>query len=132
MKKRLDFLNGILSNKKNSDLGLEGWFRLELLHALIEKGDEPKVRNVGIDIEFDDGIQIELKAPLTTSLSWIGFKVRKHEFLYDVPLLFLGKSDFKKKLEERDDRLLDDLKIDVEIRDINECWIVGMLTPKSR
>jgi len=109
MKERASVLNSLISRES---LGIEGWFRIEIYHAMKLNDIDVHIRNKGPDLVFDD-FSFELKAAQVSPAGW----VRKEGLKYPgVDCLFLGPSS-----------LIESLKPD-HYRRIYDSWIVGILT----
>lgn len=112
MKERAGVLNSLVGNES---LGIEGWFRIEIYHAMKLNDIDVHIRNKGPDLVFDD-FSFELKAAQVAPATW----VRKEGLKYPgVDCLFLGPSS-----------LIESLEPDY-YREINDNWIVGILTTQS-
>ena len=85
MKERVGVLNNLVGTES---LGMEGWFRIEIYHAMKLNGIDVHIQNKGPDLVFDD-FSLELKAAQVPPARW----VRKEGLRYPgVDCLFLGPS----------------------------------------
>lgn len=108
--------------------GLEGWFKVEIVAALANTRHRVKdVRNKGVDLLLDSGIEIELKGQTNFVPREIydGLK-------YGVPCLFLvsgrNENTIKKLKSYRD---LEMLCYEIFSDGFNK-WIVGLIKPRFR
>lgn len=105
--------------------GLEGWFKVEIVAALANTNHPVKnVRNQGIDLLLEDGINIELKGQTNFVPSEI-----KAGLKYGTPCLFLANgrnTNTIKKLESYDD--VEMLHYEIFSDNKNE-WIIGLIKP---
>ncbi len=109
MKERAGVLNSLVGK---GALGIEGWFRIEIYHALKLNGIDVHIQNKGPDLVFDD-FSLELKSAQMSPAGW----VRRYGLKYPgVDCLFLGPSE-----------LIESLKPD-HYRRIYDNWVVGLIT----
>ena len=112
MNERVSVLNSLVGAK---GLGIEGWFKIEIYHALKLNDIDVHIQNKGPDLVFDD-FSLELKTAQTAPAGW----VRRYGLKYPgVDCLFLGPSE-----------LIESLKPD-HYRRIYDNWIVGLLTNET-
>lgn len=117
MLNRLGTLNSLPGDEKG--LGLEGWFRIELFHALKLNGWDVSIRNKGPDLEFDT-FSLELKA--STGIRPWGW-IRREGLKYpNVDCLFLGPKGLA------DTELFTDVDTFLSV---GEDWLVGLLKSVS-
>ena len=109
MKERADVLNSLIDK---TNLGTEGWFKIEIYHALKLNNIDVHIRNEGPDLVFDDFL-FELKASQVSPAEWVRKKGLKYP---GVDCLFLGPSS-----------LIESLQPDY-YREVDDNWIVGILT----
>jgi len=110
MKRRIDVLN-ILKTYEDKGLGIEGWFKCELLYEFDKRGIPVMVQNKGPDLNFGH-MEIELKGAVGKVSKWIAREGLK----YGIPVLYLGRTESIKDLNP-------------EYRVINEDWVVGLIEP---
>ncbi len=109
MKTQLHVLNDL---RTDEGLGIEGWFKIELYHALRKHGVAVKIKNKGPDLVFDDSM-LELKAAQSKTAPW----VRREGLKYlGVDCLFLGPVDLVESVSPYYYGVIDDY------------WIVGLIT----
>ena len=108
MKRRVSVLNNLVGN---AGLGIEGWFRIEIYHALRLNGIDVHIHNKGPDLDFGD-FSLELKCAQMSPAGWVQTQGLKYP---GVDCLFLGPSE-----------LIESLKPD-HYREIYDNWIVGLL-----
>lgn len=108
MHERLGVLESLIGEK---GLGIEGWFRVELFHALKLNGIYVNIRNKGPDLDFGN-FKLELKVAQTSPAGWIRTQGLVHA---GVDCLFMGPFG-----------LIETLKPD-HYRRVGEKWMVGLL-----
>ncbi len=67
MYERLGVLESLIGEK---GLGIEGWFKVELFHALKLNGIYVNIQNKGPDLDFGN-FKLELKSAQTSPAGWI-------------------------------------------------------------
>ena len=112
MKTQIHILNDL---RKAKGLGIEGWFKIELYHALKQSVIPVKIKNKGPDLIFED-FKLEVKSAQSKSASWVRKKGLKYP---GVDCLFLGLKT-----------LVESLGVDYHIA-IDDYWIVGLLTANA-
>jgi len=110
MKRRIFVLNIL---KQHPEIGIEGWFKCELLAELEREGIDVKIKNRGPDLVFGD-VKFEVKGSANKSPKWI----RKQGLKYGVPVLYLGLIESVDVLDP------------VWMRTVNDDWVVGVIEPE--
>jgi hypothetical protein len=123
IKNRVDSLDPLYEYK---NLGIEGWFKVELVCVLKELGEKDiRLKNKGPDIILPGGLQIELKAATDFNSTYLQDGALKD----NVPCIFLGIAE-RSSIE----RLKSISKIRVidifEIGGIYK-WVVGCIVPAT-
>jgi|WetSurMetagenome_2_1015567.scaffolds.fasta_scaffold81512_1 hypothetical protein len=123
IKQKIESLRNI---KPFKGVGIEGWFKVEIVAAL---GNKVKsIKNSGPDLELEDGTKIEIKAATDFNKNYFFDPIQK----YNAPCLFLADGSNPKKLT---DNLRDDVELVYEvINDPKEGskgdWLIGLVKPK--
>lgn len=123
----IDTLSAIESLNQKT-LGLEGWFRIELIKALDGTEIIHKVCNKGPDLKLKDNSFLELKAAADLNYEYIikGSNI--------CPCLFLGKprSNNSSKVDpltiERDFKQRSKSQIYVNICPLRDDWYLGLIS----
>lgn len=107
--------------------GIEGWFRIEIVAALV-KTNYPviDVRNRGIDLVLKGGLNVELKGQTNFVPSEIKVGLK-----YGTPCLFLANGKDKRKIEKLES--YDDVELlcfEIISDGTNE-WVMGLIGPAS-
>lgn len=107
--------------------GLEGWFRIEIVASLANINYPViDIRNRGVDLVLECGINIELKGRTNFVPSEIKVGIK-----YGTPCLFLANGKNKtalKKLESYSD--VEMVRYEILSDNKNE-WIIGLIKPAS-
>lgn len=107
-------------------VGLEVWFKVEIVAALANTDYPVKdVRNQGVDLLLESGINIELKA----RTNFVPIEI-KEGLKYGTPCLFLANGKNKntiRKLESYEDVQM--LRYELFSDGVNE-WIIGLIKPR--
>lgn len=111
---------------KQERLGLEGWFRIELVYAIKKDGNLEiiKIKNKGVDLEFSNGEYLELKAGVDLNVSYI-LKGADNQ-----PCLFLGKPIWKTKKICKES-IIKEFKnkadVTIKLEKLNDNWYIGLI-----
>ena len=118
VKLRIDSVQNI---RRFSRVGIEGWFKVEIVAALGLK--VASIKNKGPDLELQDGTFIELKAATSFEKGWIISPLQKYD---DTSVLFLvGESDPTKVINNKDG-VYEIVGLEVISDGMNE-WLLGMV-----
>lgn len=108
--------------KRFSNVGIEGWLKVETIAALSEK--IKAVQNKGPDLILEGNIEIELKAATGFSLAWI-----KGGLKYGTACLFLLDGSDRERIKA----LEYDKSINVigckQFNDGKNQWVIGIVEP---
>lgn len=111
------------------NLGFEGWLKVEAIAALNKKVMD--VKNKGVDLLLDDGLEIELKAANDLNRSYI----RKGATKYQTPCLFIGGLDIGDGSKGKKVEMLESEKVRIIAYEIfndgKNKWVVGIVAPKN-
>lgn len=119
--------DSLISMGKFVARGLEGWFKVEVVAALAYSNYPVKdVRNKGIDLLLEGGINLELKG----QTNFVPTEI-KAGLKYGTPCLFLANGHNKKTIGNLGS--LPDVKIICYeyFSDGNNEWIIGLIQPNS-
>jgi hypothetical protein len=105
-------------------IGLEGWFRIELIKALEQTDIIEKVNKKGSDLRLKNANYLELKAGADLNFSYILKGVKQ------CPCLFLGKPRGKRENFLKEDVILEFKKrdlVEIKIERLEYNWYLGLL-----
>jgi len=110
--------------KRFSNVGIEGWFKVEIVAAL--GGKVTSLNNKGPDLTLEDQTKIEIKAATNFAKSWCVIDPIKK---YGFPVLFLADGSDPTKFTEGDDAF-EVIGCEV-VSDGANSWLLGLAKPKS-
>lgn len=122
-RKVIDTLSAIEKLNQNT-LGLEGWFRVELVKSLEGTKIIERISNKGADIKMIDGTELELKAAKDLNFGYLVNGAK------NCPCLFLGKPRGKKKnltMIQIKKELEEKANSKVLLEEIKENWYLGLI-----
>ena len=131
---------------RNTTLNNEGWFEWELYYRLLKKnrgwkkGKRRRIKNRqrgdGVDLQFPNHfIELRVVATEKTNMSWVLQGFKDHPDADAVLFLALYHKNLQGWIERKkidNNKILYKDKIyELEIRRVNEEWIVGLIKPLS-
>jgi hypothetical protein len=106
-------------------LGLEGWFRVELIKALEKTEIVNKISNKGADLLLENGDYLELKAGADLNFSYILDGVKTQN------CIFLGKPRFKKIIYNKEKIVSEfisrDPTLNINLQPLEDNWFIGLI-----
>ncbi len=106
-------------------LGLEGWFRVELVKALENTTIVNKICNRGADLLLDNGDFLELKAAADLNFTYILQGIK------ETHCLFLGKPRSKRIIYEKEKIMTEFLRrvptLDIKLQQLEDNWYIGLI-----
>jgi hypothetical protein len=106
-------------------LGLEGWFRIELVKALENTTIVNKICNNGADLLLENGDYLELKAGADLNFTYILLGAKEQH------CLFLGKPRFKRIIYNKEKIISEFVRRDptltVKLQPLKDNWYIGLI-----
>jgi hypothetical protein len=109
--------------KRFERIGIEGWFKVEIVAALGKKVTD--LKNVGSDVLLKNGQSIELKAATDFNISYF----KNGAIKYNCPCLFLGFPSDNQNISSLTDENVK-LVAHKKLNDGDKDWIIGIIVPK--
>jgi hypothetical protein len=120
----IHILTGI-EKLNQTTLGLEGWFRIELVKALENTSIVNKICNSGADLLLENGDYLELKAAANLSFPYLLQGAKKQR------CLFLGKPRYINIIYDKEKIISEFLRRDptitVKLQPLKDNWYIGLI-----
>ena len=125
LKRVIDRRESLRSVRRFSNVGIEGWFKVEIVAAL---GDKViSIKNDGPDLILEDKTEIEIKAATSFAKSWCVVDPLQK---YGTPVLFLADGANPENLTSGKNDDFEIVAHEIFSDGMND-WRLGMVKPKS-